>query len=980
MTRSKAVVGFAGLAAGMALLWAWSGPLSQRGVGHEGPDEKKAAISVPSNPVELRITLGIDDEEQIPWDGKLTVTGGKLLSLDIVDAARNATVDGTSFAVRSRRVPPGNKPKAKAKAKAKKNADDEFDLTPAVLRAILDAPGTAMVEVTTKQGNFAFALADVKPGTAKKFLEGQASISREEAATKLTGRDTDDDYPVMAKAKDGTVWLAYVEYTSGPTVAPERIASAGFGVLEPKGNGDRIRLMRFDGQTWSAPIDVTDGGRDVWRPAIAIDGQGAIVIAWAEKLDNDWSIYSRRYTPAAGDAKGSWSAIAPVVNAPGSDFGVVAATDSSGKVWLAWQAFRGDNYEILASSSAAGAWGAPTIVSQSKANDWSPAIAADDKGGVYVAWDTYDQKNYDVKLAKLDAQGQPSQTWTVAGSSKLEARPHLACDAAGRVWIGYDEGDEQWGKDYASDNEYKKVGLEKNPGYALYVNRTVRVKCLVDSTLKEAVGDLEAAFGKKLQRNKTLPRMAVDSAGGIWMIFRHHPLAGGGGEVWNGFATRYNGKEWSPAENLASSSCLMDVRPALIPVGTNILTVYPGDNRTKTQDRDQHDLYSTILRPSSDTVEPQLAPDKPAPAAQVDTVHPNEAEDIARLRAHRVTYGGKELRLLRGEFHRHTEYTAHRDQDGLIEDSLRYAHDAGDLDWMGNGDHDNGLGYEYMWWQIQKFFDLHTNTPSFLGAMTYERSVVYPNGHRNVIMPRRGIRPLPRGDIKSGSAETGTPDTKELYAYLKHFGGMCSSHTSGTNMGTDWRDNDPEVEPVVEIYQGHRHNYEHFGAPRSATAQTQIGGYQPAGFIWNALEKGYRLGFQSSSDHVSTHISYGIALAEENSRPAIIEAFKKRHSYAATDNILLVVRSGDHLMGDIFETRERPTISIEAVGTAPIAKLSIVRDNKYIYAAEPNTKEVQQSFTDMDATAGKTSYYYVRIEQADGNLAWASPMWITWKN
>jgi hypothetical protein len=33
----------------------------------------------------------------------------------------------------------------------------------------------------------------------------------------------------------------------------------------------------------------------------------------------------------------------------------------------------------------------------------------------------------------------------------------------------------------------------------------------------------------------------------------------------------------------------------------------------------------------------------------------------------------------------------------------------------------------------------------------------------------------------------------------------------------------------------------------------------------------------------------------------------------------------------------------------------------------------------MDIPAGRTSYYYVRVEQADGNLAWASPMWITYR-
>ena len=108
-----------------------------------------------------------------------------------------------------------------------------------------------------------------------------------------------------------------------------------------------------------------------------------------------------------------------------------------------------------------------------------------------------------------------------------------------------------------------------------------------------------------------------------------------------------------------------------------------------------------------------------------------------------------------------TEYTAHRDQDGLLEDSWRYALDAGRLDWMGNGDHDNGHGHEYLWWTIQKVADIYHNPPVFVAAMSYERSNAYPNGHRNVIMPRRGIRPLPRG-IMEGSPEEGTPDTKDL--------------------------------------------------------------------------------------------------------------------------------------------------------------------------------------------------------------------------
>jgi hypothetical protein len=970
MKRSWAAAVGVALAA-MAVLWFVLGTSTPRGVGHEGDDEgPHKPIAQPVHGAELQITLGLKDTEQVTWKGQVSVSEGHVLAVEIERASRASTAEGTRFSVSAARQATA------AKKAKKKKAAEEMPLAPARLRVMLDAPPQATVKVETSQGDFSFALAELQPKTAKTFLDGQASVQGEEGAVRLTPRETEDDFPVVAKGPGGAVWLAYVEYTPGPPVNMERIQSAGFDVLVPKGHGDRIRLMHFHNDAWQRMPDATDGGQDVWRPTITVDGKGVVWVMWAQNVDGDWEIFSRRFTPPTGAAKGAWSAIERVTKSPGSDFHTVSCTDSTDKVWLAWQAWRNGNYEILlASAGSDGKWSEPKTISTSKANDWSPAIAADSKGRVYVAWDSYDRDNYDVQL---HVAGPQTKTISVADSPRFEARPSLYCDASDRLWIAYEEGDEQWGKDYASSDGFRKVGLEKNPGFALYVNRTVKVKCLVDGTLKQPAGELEAGFGKTLTRGKSVPRLAGDAAGGVWLLVRHHPLAAGGGETWHSYALRYNGREWSAPRHLTNSSNLLDNRPALAAVGNGLLVVYSGDDRERTQDRDQDDLFSAILTTPDETFDVELADNQPAPAATVATVHPNEAENIARLRAQRVTVGDKELRLLRGEFHRHTEYTAHRDQDGLLEDAWRYALDASNMDWMGDGDHDNGFGHEYMWWQVQKITDLHQNPPSFVSVMSYERSNTYPNGHRNVIMPVRGIRPLPRGNLQ-GTPETGTPDTKLLYNYLKHFGGMCASHTSGTNMGTDWRDNDPDVEPVVEIYQGHRHNYEHFGAPRSPTAETQIGGYQPPGFVWNALEKGYVLGFQSSSDHVSTHMSYAIVLAEDTSRQAIIDAFKQRHCYAATDNVLLIVRSGEHLMGDKFKTDQRPKLTIQAYGTTPIAKLHVVRDNKYIYTVEPKTREVQREFTDMDAQPGKTSYYYVRVEQDDGNLAWASPMWITYE-
>src|SRR5205814_4682365 len=217
---------------------------------------------------------------------------------------------------------------------------------------------------------------------------------------------------------------------------------------------------------------------------------------------------------------------------------------------------------------------------------------------------------------------------------------------------------------------------------------------------------------------------------------------------------------------------------------------------------------AALPHPAAPAGPPQLAAAPPAPAAKLAAVHPREAEDVARMRKARAEVNGKGLRLLRGEFHRHTEYTAHNDQDGLLEDAWRYGLDAAALDWIGVGDHDNGFGVDYYWWTFQKVTDLFHNPPRFVAVHTYERSVAYPNGHRNVIMPRRGIRPLPRREqpIAAGTPEQGSADTKMLYGYLKHFGGICASHTSATNMGTDWRGHDPDLWPGGGALPGPRPN------------------------------------------------------------------------------------------------------------------------------------------------------------------------------
>jgi hypothetical protein len=106
--------------------------------------------------------------------------------------------------------------------------------------------------------------------------------------------------------------------------------------------------------------------------------------------------------------------------------------------------------------------------------------------------------------------------------------------------------------------------------------------------------------------------------------------------------------------------------------------------------------------------------------------------------------------------------------------------------------------------------------------------------------------------------------------------------------------------------------------------------------------------------------------------------------YGSTDNIVADFRSGTHYMGEAFtaSANNPPVFSVRLFGTAPFADkgVVVVKDNNVIYTY-PNSGDrvVAFTFQDMAPTPGKTSYYYVRGLQADTNIVWVSPMWVTWQ-
>jgi hypothetical protein len=612
---------------------------------------------------------------------------------------------------------------------------------------------------------------------------------------------------------------------------------------------------------------------------------------------------------------------------------------------------------------------------------WGQALAADKNGAVVEAYDCFENGDYDVKLHSWDGP-DAGQTRVLAGSAQFEARPSIVYDPQGRLWIAYEVGPQNWGRDFGL--------LDFEAGSPLYNSRSVRVVCWSDGRLWKPKAVLPTSPNVLPPNEKNpryaYPKLGLDGKGRLWLTYRQNfgtRSATLAGSYWLTFARRLDGDHWTEPIEIHQSDGLLDYRPSLLPhPGRGLLVIHNGDGRDCHPQTIANHVYASVLDLPGEPVEPQLLPHEPG--SKGTSGGQAEAAAVQRIRAYRMEHGGKRYRFLRGDWHRHTEFSYDGVRDGSVEDMFRYARDVAALDWVVNTDHDSGNGREYAWWLLQKFTDAFQEPGQFTTLFGYERSVGYPHGHRNCLFARRGIQTLPRlaqPDPKKRVATIHADDTRMLYRYLHELDGICASHTSATNMGTDWRDHDPQVEPLVELYQGVRTSFEYPDAPRaghdpkSGKSPVQPGGWHPDGFIDNALKKGYRLGFLASSDHLSTHISYCIALAEVPDRVSILDALKKRHCYAATDDIVLDIRCGAHLMGDEVQTSAPPRFEIHVVGTKPLAEIAVLKDSQVVTTVQPGKQEYQGSWQDPRPVPGR-HYYYVRVRQNDEELAWSSPLWV----
>jgi hypothetical protein len=276
----------------------------------------------------------------------------------------------------------------------------------------------------------------------------------------------------------------------------------------------------------------------------------------------------------------------------------------------------------------------------------------------------------------------------------------------------------------------------------------------------------------------------------------------------------------------------------------------------------------------------------------------------------------------------------------------------------------------------------------------------FPIGHKNVYFPTTRAR---KPDGSSPEA---------LFASLKGQDALVVPHHtsvhSESSYQTFWTEHDfdthdPEFERLIEITQD-----------RGSMEVEEVGGNVYFGgtgsSVWSALQRGMKVGFVGGTDSHRAQpgeprsplggldpddvVVGGLTavLARDLTREAIWEALRARRCYATQGQRTLVgFALAQYPLGSVLTPeRCRPfaaqrALSYWVVGHRPVTRIELVRSDGELFdltpKPPPGREPVAGVFNDDSALrdiepAMDAVFYYLRVTEADGRMAWSSPIWL----
>lgn len=281
--------------------------------------------------------------------------------------------------------------------------------------------------------------------------------------------------------------------------------------------------------------------------------------------------------------------------------------------------------------------------------------------------------------------------------------------------------------------------------------------------------------------------------------------------------------------------------------------------------------------------------------------------------------------------------------------------------------------------------DRHYQPGQFVTIHAYECSLEAPYGHHNVYFRDKPGPLLAEGDVSLPGLWEALTAGQAL---------TIPHHTGKMPFPIFWYPHNSELDRNIEIYSAHGlseyYDPSHPLPFENSTFTDPSKSVKGPQYVQDAWAQGLRLSTVASSDDHRAHPGqpqYGLAAlaATGLTREEIFDSLYRRQTYGTTGAKILLEFSVDgQTMGGEVAVRSRPSLRIEAHGTAQIETVEVLRHSRseekfnVLHAFHPGSEDFAWSGT--DDSFREDSIYYVRLRQAGlirGRIAmaWSSPIW-----
>ena len=239
--------------------------------------------------------------------------------------------------------------------------------------------------------------------------------------------DNSDQVPVATIDGSGNLWVIMrsTHYD---------LYERGYQMANMPYNDMNITAASFDGATWTTDVIVNNdaGSQGFWGgPTVTTNASGTVWTAWGAEISNtQWDVFATYWTGSG------WAPKMGVSLSPLNDMRPSMASDSSGRVFVAWESNRTGDKEIF-TRYYDGTWSPEVQVSDDPGHDIKASVVVDMHDNVWIAWETDRHGNKDVYLKRYNGSWSPPIQVTTSAFSDEE--PFLAAsDHTDSIWVAWE--------------------------------------------------------------------------------------------------------------------------------------------------------------------------------------------------------------------------------------------------------------------------------------------------------------------------------------------------------------------------------------------------------------------------------------------------------------------------------------------------------------------------------------------------------------